>query len=273
MSKKINIDNMMEQIDFNALRKECYENALNDKTDFKNWFEDIRCLYNVFVIPHTGYFTLSQEWFDWLKSDHYEEDAIERFSNEIVVKSPSHLFELPELFMKTGMFSGKFNFSDCHVKKKDYKDIGKKFLNIFYSSSLLGCPESPVVVLREFIHTSVNRPCIYNGMKLNTEARLFYDFNKKKVVGIFNYWDRDTMINNLWDDKDKETFKSVIDEIEADFDSKKLQLCALAEEHLKKVPNINGIWSVDFMFIDNNKFALIDMAPMEKSYYADKLKL
>lgn len=163
----------------------------------------------------------------------------------------------------------------------NYRCVGQHVLDLCYGSMLVGCPLSKDIIVREFVKTSYERPSIYDGMKLNTEFRLFYDFDTKQVITTVNYWDYDTMVSNLHDGVqlgpdgesycyDKTTFLSCGKEIEADFDEKRSELEKLAAAFLKNVAGLFGKWSVDFMW-DGTDYVLIDMAKAESSAYYDKM--
>ena len=102
--------------------------------------------------------------------------------------------------MKSGLFSDKFCFNHPFLKNGELsEELGQHVLDLCYSSMLVGCPLSKDIIVREFVKTSYERPNIYDGMKLNTEFRLFYDFDEKKVITTVNYWDYDTMVSHLHD--------------------------------------------------------------------------
>lgn len=221
-----------------------------------------------FNIPETIIIPLTEEWLDWLISDSYKPEKIKEFTEWINGKIDISGFNTNrELFMKTGNFSNKFVFKFPHLKNTE--NIGEQFLNVFYGGMCVGCEICPEICIREFIHTDYERKSIYRGMKLNTEFRVFYDFDKKKIVGIFNYWDRDTMQKNLYDEEDLESFNTCIDDIEKDIETLSPVLSEMLEKNMPKV-SLSGIWSVDFMW-DGHKFWLIDAAIGTQSYYFDKI--
>lgn len=80
------------------------------------------------------------------------------------------------------------------------KEIAKRIVNTFYENECLGKPLSTNLVFREFIETGYDRPSIYHGLKLNTEFRIFYDFDGHRFIQGFNYWgDHDPMVEGLGD--------------------------------------------------------------------------
>ncbi len=222
-----------------------------------------------FYIPRTVIIPLTEKWLKWLCSDHYELERIDEFTAWIIGKLNDIHFNIQgDWFVKTGNFSNKFCFRFCHLK--ELKNIGRQFLDVFYGGMCVGCEISPEICVREFIHTDYQRPSIYEGMKLNTEFRVFYNFENKRIAGIFNYWDRETMQNHLYSPKELANFNSCIDEIEKDFYNLRDDLAEHVSEKMADVP-LHGIWSVDFLW-DGDKFWLIDAAIGSQSYYFDKLQ-
>lgn len=222
-----------------------------------------------FNIPETVIIPLTVEWLDWLFSDSYKPDKINEFNEWVKEKLRETGFNSDrELFMKTGNFSNKFVFKFPHLKNTD--NIGEQFLNVFYGGMCVGCEASPEICVREFIHTSYERKSIYYGMKLNTEFRVFYDFDKKKIVGMFNYWDRETMNKGLFDEEDLKNYNTCIDDIERDFKDLSPSLAEMIEKNMQFV-DLGGIWSADFLW-DGEEFWLIDAALGKNSYYFEKIK-
>lgn len=223
-----------------------------------------------FNIPETVIIPLTEEWLDWLISDSYKPEKIKEFTEWINGKIDISGFNTNrELFMKTGNFSNKFVFKFPYLKNTE--NIGEQFLNVFYGGMCVGCEICPEICIREFIHTDYERKSIYQGMKLNTEFRVFYDFDKKKIVGMFNYWDRNTMQKNLYDEENLESFNTCIDDIEKDIERLSPVLSEMLEKKMPKV-SLSGIWSVDFMW-DGHKFWLIDAAIGRQSYYFNKISM
>lgn len=194
-----------------------------------------------------------------------EKDLLERIRN---VSKQSKIDLDSELFIRLGNSSNKFNFDSCHINS--VAELYKKLMTIFNDMYFkLEWQQNIELVLREYIKTSYHRDKIYNGMPLNTELRVFYDFDKKRILGIFNYWEKDTMLDNLHNNQDLITFANTTDEIENDFNK---LFPVLMEEVEYKLPSadLKGKWSVDFLY-DGNEFVLIDMAHAECSYYYDKV--
>ena len=186
----------------------------------------------------------------------------------IIAKQSGKLDLSNEMFIRLGNSSNKFNFDSCHINEINelYQKLMIMFDDMYFK---LEWQQSIELVLREYIKTNYQRNRIYNGMPLNTEFRVFYDFDKNRILGIFNYWEKDTMLDNLHNNQDLITFANTTHEIECDFNNLSPFLKKEAEY---KLPNadLKGKWSVDFLY-DGKEFILIDMAHAECSYYYDKV--
>lgn len=143
--------------------------------------------------------------------------------------------------------------------------------NTVYENMCFDKPYSAYLTFREFIETEAARPSIYRGLKLNTEFRIFYDFDRKQFLHGFNYWgDHDRMLMRM-DDKQAEEYEKAYPVLEADFQRLIPVLRMECDEKLRAM-NLRGRWSVDFMWT-GTEFVLIDMAAMRMSYFADRVKL
>lgn len=262
------IVNQLVDINIEELLQKEFKNNYYLPENISYWYDKIKSLDNVFIIPKTTIISLPYNIYKIVTKDIWDKNDEKEIDDFL---SPFTSFPENCYFIKSGNFSGKFDFNNC-CKCTDMKNLKNNIRHIFYNSSLLGCPVVPEFAIREFIKTENNRPTIYNGLKLNTEFRVFYNFDKNEIVDIINYWDRNTMIHNLNNDymkKDYDSFMSVIDEIEKEFLQEAPYLYTQCEENLNH--NLPGYWTIDFMLIKEHKFALIDMALAQSSYYIDKV--
>lgn len=63
-------------------------------------------------------------------------------------------------------------------------------------------------MVRKFIESSAGMtPCIYNGLPLRPEFRVFYDFDARKPIFTANYWDYDYVYPHLYHATDKIIFE------------------------------------------------------------------
>lgn len=278
--KKFIPKNLFEDIDFEYLHKRHYYGLMDDENDLGYWYPEIVPLVQCFTIPETFYYFLDYDEYSLFTktetdSELEKNQVFYKTAYNLIDKAKERDFELydRDLFLKSGGFSDKFNFNDAPYIKKGTAvgEILHRFFRILYDSSCVGCPLSTRIVLREFLTTDYDRPSIYNGMKLNTEIRAFYDFDTKELLGLVNYWDYNTMINGLFNEDDLKTFKEVGKEIEEDYKRVSPQLEKLLKESLQNIEiELKGRWSIDFMYLGDNRekpFCLIDMATAETSAY------
>lgn len=259
-----------------------FERAKNDINNMSYWLPKV--LHCGIKNPKTTIIPLTLSQFEWFVSDNYSEEAIAEMGAYLKGIIEEYFDTSKPLFLKTGRFSNKFDFESC--KLTDAEKVGEKFLEIFYASMVCGAGNNSELVVREFIGSKEEIPTIYNGMALNTEFRAFYDFNQKKCLGVFNYWDTETMMNGLarnvefaYDKNaieqaliELESFKNYAPVLEKQFEDNKDNVKDLVEKHLVNVAGLEGIWSIDLMLVDG-EYYLIDMAVGEQSYYYNRLNL
>lgn len=252
-----------------------YEKGLSNKNNMSYWYPKIvNCGIKT---PETFILNLSYGQFKWFLSDNYLEKDIEQMSQYIKDILIKNNFDINRnLFIKTGNFSNKFDFSTCKVT--DISNIGKQFLDIYYTAMVVGAGYSTELVIRDFIKSDKDKKRIYNGMPLNTEFRVFYNFDNNESIDVFNYWDTKVIKDNLlkkskYDEGakyDYDTFNNVSNDIEAEFERLKLEALNLVSEKMQKI-DLTGIWSIDLMYA-NDEFYLIDMALAHQSYYYELIK-
>lgn len=86
-----------------------------------------------------------------------------------------------DYFIRTGEFSGKFQFQNCHCVEP--REIGEYFQVITNFAQLVGAGECIDLVVRDYIHDHGDNPAIYSGMPLRTEFRAFVDFGSDNDAG------------------------------------------------------------------------------------------
>ena len=265
---KINIDKYIDDlISRIPTQEESYARAQRNPNRLSAWYPAIKDLFRT---PETAIVPITLDEYKWLRSDDYKQDAINDFTYTLIKRLEDQDFNLNrDLFIKTGSFSNKFRFDTCHVTNPH--TLGEHALDVFYGGMLCSCPETTEFAVREFIHNdNDNRGSIYNGMPLNTEFRLFYDFDTHEHIITCNYWDTNTMLNaGGISDSERRVLEDTLPQIEADFAKLTPVLEADALPKLAQVQGLTGMWSVDFMH-DGNDFWLIDMALAEQSYFYDK---
>ena len=193
-------------------------------------------------------------------------------------------------FIKTGVFSYKFDFRNQKVSGDAVKSLGEYLLFISNAAimmesplnghgSLYGAATTRTWVVREFIEDKENNPTIYQGLPLHTEYRFFVDFRQKKILGVSPYWRKDIMEkrfaedNDIHDRHDYITYKSHEDVMYRRY----YDNIDKVTEHVQKLlerADFSGLpdqWSLDIMQ-NRNDFYIIDMALADNSSLNDCVK-
>lgn len=194
-----------------------------------------------------------------------------------------HLDESQEYFVKTGTFSSKYDYRNAYVHgPKEVRELGEYLLFIHHQALQMAAPTAtPTIVgasttnewvVREFIPDKENNPCIYKGLPLHTEYRIFVDFDSLKVIGMSPYWEPETMKRRFSCEADANTPHQVHDYII--FAAHEETLMKRYQENAQKVKNhieamlpdmdLHGQWSIDVMQ-NGNDFWVIDMALAQNS--------
>ena len=190
-----------------------------------------------------------------------------------------------DYFIKTGTYSNKFDFRNCHVySEKEVAELGEYLTFIQFQASQMASPLSqPTIygvsttnewVVREFIPDKENNPVIYKGLPLHTEYRLFIDADTNQVLGCSPYWDPEVMKKRFdehrdgHDEHDAITYAIHEDTLMRRFDTNKDMIVNRVKELLPDL-QLHGQWSLDIMQ-NGDDFWLIDMALAENSAGYDK---
>ncbi len=191
-----------------------------------------------------------------------------------------------EYFIKTGTYSSKFDFRNARVRgEKEVRELGEYLLFIHGQANMMASPLSqPCIygvstttewVVREFIEDKENNPCIYKGMPLHTEYRVFVDFDTDEVIGIAPYWEPDTMNNHFNQNPDNNhskhdgvIYKMHEETIMTRYEANKDRVVSEIRKILPEI-ELSGQWSVDVMQ-NGDDFWIIDMAIAENSAFYNK---
>jgi len=189
------------------------------------------------------------------------------------------LDESKEYFIKTGTYSSKFDFRNARVTgAKEVRELGEYLLFIHHqacqmASSLnnrciYGVSTTNEWVVREFIPDKENNPCIYKGLPLHTEYRVFVDFDTKQVIGVNPYWDPAVMKQRFGNESDSSSPHMMHDYViyaahEETLMSRYHENVNQVQEQIKQllqdVEGLTGQWSIDIMQ-NGDDFWIIDMA-------------
>lgn len=193
------------------------------------------------------------------------------------------LKEDKEYFVKTGIFSSKFDFRNAHVSRpKEVRELGEYLLFIshqavmmasyFVSPHTYGAATTNEWVVRDYIRDVEDNPCIYKGLPLHTEYRVFVDFDTKQVIGVANYWDPKLMQQRFGHEADAHSPHNIHDYVVYDMHEPTLtkrynENVGKVREHVEKLladVDMTGQWSMDIMQ-NGDDFYIIDMALAENS--------
>jgi hypothetical protein len=185
--------------------------------------------------------------------------------NELMPAIPKELRGL--LFIKNGAYSNKFDFNTACARYSAL-DIARSIIEINYASLMFETGGNTEIAIRERImHYENVDPCIYNGMPLRNEYRIFYNFDTKSALYVVNYWDwkycYDSISRNI---TDKIVYESHYGRLQEHYDENKNKIMQYVEEHMQNVTGLEGIWSIDIMEANGNLW-LIDMAIGHRSAY------
>ena len=173
--------------------------------------------------------------------------------------------------MKNGGFSDKYRFNLC-TPGPDELGMAENLINMNYDALCFSADGITEVCVRELIpHNEKTTPCIYQGMPLRPEFRVFYDFDRHQPLYAVNYWDWDYCYKAISrNPTDKIVYEAVYPQLESRYQEVSQFAMELVEKSLANVTGLKGIWSVDLMEVDNRKFYLIDMALGASSAYWDQ---
>lgn len=235
-----------------------------DQNNFSYWYPKIKdCGAHVpesVIIPVPD--EIVECFFMERKTD---EDTVYQFVKEQVLPRIPKEFA-PLVFVKNGTFSNKYDFRSC-VTHPDALDIARSIIDINYMALLYGADGCTELVFRKHVRDDGKHYEIYGGMPLQPEFRVFYDFDRRKVLYTANYWDWDYCHDTIAHQSmtDGLVYEKAYEEIEKFYETQKDDVARIAGDVLKDV-KLDGKWSVDFMYADG-KYWLIDMATAEKSAY------
>lgn len=201
-----------------------------------------------------------------------------------------------DYFIKTGIFSSKFDFRNAKVSgEKEVRELGEYLVFIQNYATMLAGPlvtdengrsvsrygvaTTNEFVVREYIEDKEKNPCIYNGMPLHTEYRVFIELDGNggsEILGVSPYWRKDVMLQRFSQGPDKDTAKMRHDFLIYSAHEKTLyerydENVDMVLEHVREMaPDIRmeGQWSLDIMQ-NGDDFYIIDMATASTSALSD----
>lgn len=244
-----------------------FEWMRENENNFSKWYPKIKdCGIRQ---PKTAIFDVPDDVIKAFYMEHQVEDTETVYTwvkDQVMANLPDDLRKRP-IFVKNSVYSNKFNFKSCAIFPEVHQ-LTTSLIDINYSALTLGADGSNEAVIRERIfYDRTKTPCIYNGMPLRNEFRVFYDFDAHKVLYTVNYWDYDycsQAIEHII--TDKIIFDAMRYSISQGFSNNVAKVEALVDEHMKSV-DLKGKWSIDILKDESDCFWLIDMALAANSTY------
>lgn len=231
-----------------------------------------------FKIPKTTVIKVPLTLLQLTRNDYFALTPTTKYIVDQFCMKAFHLDESEEYFIKTGTYSSKFDFRNAHVHgAKEVRELGEYLLYIHFQALQMASPLcKPVIygvsttnewVVREFIKDTENNPCIYKGLPLHTEYRLFVDFDTNEVIGMSPYWEPKIMKQRFAHEDDADSPHQIHDYIiyqmhETVLMDRYEKNKAMVKKSLERImPDIDlsGQWSVDIMQ-NGDDFYIIDMA-------------
>lgn len=217
---------------------------------------------------------------EYMKLTRITLDIVDRFVFDVC-----NLDESKDYFIKTGTYSSKFDFRNAKVSgEKEVRELGEYLLFIHYQACQMASPLSNPCffgvsttnewVVREFISDKEDNPCIYHGLPLHTEYRIFVDFDTKEVLGINPYWDSSVMKQSLGMKNDPDSVHDYVvyaaheETLMQRYNENKDKIVAEIQAFLNQNESMTGQWSMDIMQ-NGDDFWFIDMADAMNSALAD----
>lgn len=118
-----------------------------------------------------------------------DRERIIQFSKDQIMPKAKEAGIYPSIFMKNGGFSDKYQFNFC-TPGPDEVNIAMHLISMNYDALCFDADDITEVCIRELIpHNTKTTPCIYHGMPLRPEFRVFYDFDRHQPLYVVNYWD------------------------------------------------------------------------------------
>ena len=255
-----------------------YEALVMGARDMENkftfWFEKIKDCG--IAVPKTRVFDiptslLNAAWMDRSVYSKWFEAKVMPFLKEDGLNG--------KVFVKNGVFSNKFDAKSCICYAWDIpRSIAE--INEAAAEMFFGYAGDDELVVREYIPADTRKtPCIYNGLPLRPEFRVFYDFDTHEVLYVCNYWEYGYVRPHLFNATDIIVFDHEAEYMALVFEEKRDIVAKMVEDAMKNVHGLTGPWSIDILYAENDpefarfikdsrpEYWLIDMAVAEQSAF------
>lgn len=254
-----------------------YDRFVAERANMSHWLEPLatanRAAGAPFDVPSTTMVRLPIELAQFIRIPYEETTPDDRQLFNRWVFEQLELEEGKTYFIKTGMFSSKFQFANA--KCAEPLEMGEYFQVVNNFAMEVGAGHSVEIVAREYIEDAEDNPTIYNGMPLRTEFRVFVDTDTCELIGTVPYWHPIVMKRALAAgiapsvQQDFATYTAHEDKLTADYNTHLGHVERGVRDLLPHL-RLSGRWSLDVMK-NGDTLYLIDMAPMEQSALTELL--
>lgn len=230
---------------------------------FSLWFNKIKNIKE-FKQPLTTVIPIDFELYNLMVNVYDHREGAEKIFSDKFTKLVEDArikagIEYP-MFMKTGLFSNKFEFHQCLQLYKEH--TADHYLSMNYAAMCMSCETSTEVVIRELIKVKPYM-YLYEGMPMNIEFRCFINFDTKKVVAINDYW-HESIENNI-PMSQKGGFRMFKNKQKEEFNKYKNIIIKKLYEDMDNF-DLVGSWTVDIMLDMFGDLWITDMALANQSW-------
>lgn len=268
----------MANIDWDELAKESYMQDRHYPENWSNWYPHILNFGKFKTVAIISNQILTLDETKVFEEEHIDEVDFNKIAE--ILKPTLDKMEPHKVYsLKNGCFSDKFNFELSLVTKDT---LAEKLWKLNYDSHLYDTGGFTEIVVRDLIPNTISEDnlCIYNGMPLKEEIRVFYDMNTKNIKYLVDYWDYEYCVENIRNKTDKVIFDYFHNKIGNRPDNhydELYKIISRIEQDINTLEfdsELDGIWSIDFLYnkYDDNIY-LIDMARGFRSAYFDNNKI
>lgn len=204
-----------------------------------------------------------------------DREQIIQFAKDQIMPKVKEAGIYPGIFMKNGNFSDKYQFNLC-TPGPDEVEMAMNLIRMNYDALCFDADGITEVCVRELIpYNAKTTPCIYHGMPLRPEFRVFYDFDRHQPLYVVNYWNWDYCHDAICRDyTDKIVYEAYYPKLLEQYNQYKDSVIKMVAADMKFVSDLKGIWSIDIMLCEPQEyqkeyegFWLIDMAVGYRSAY------
>lgn len=275
---KSRLSNLLSRtLSVSDLTEGVYTRFANNKNSMYNWIKEVEFALDKtdteLISPKTKIYRLPIELAQFIRLEYHEVTEEDKDLFNQIIFDNFGLEDGKTYFIKTGVFSSKFQFANA--KCYEPREMGEYFQVINNFAMQLGAGQTIDLVVREYIEDVDDNPTIYNGMPLRTEFRAFVDCDKDEIIGIVPYWNPLVM---------KRALKAGLsDSMERDYQTYMKHEHKLMDEYNEYLPrvrkaikdmlpklNLEGKYSIDVMKNGDDLY-VIDLALMSESALTELL--